>query len=209
MTEENTKAQDLNETGTEKPEVTGAEAESGGVTSALEQQSEQSVADPILDEAEEINDSVARIAALEEELAKSRDQALYVQAEMMNIKRRAEQDVEKAHKFALEKFVSELIPVVESLEKGIENAEQGGGQHETMLEGMRLTHKQLLGALAKFMVEQVDPVGQPFDPNFHQAISMVPNPDMEPNTVMEVFQKGYTLYGRVIRPAMVVVARAV
>ena len=127
---------------------------------------------------------------------------------MMNIKRRAEQDVEKAHKFALEKFVSELIPVVESLEKGIENAEQGGGQHETMLEGMRLTHKQLLGALAKFTVEQVDPVGQPFDPNFHQAISMVPNPDMEPNTVMEVFQKGYTLHGRVIRPAMVVVVKA-
>ena len=209
MTEENTKAQDLNETGTDKPEVTGAQAESDGVTSAPEQQSEQSVADPILDEAAEIIDNTARIAALEEELAKTRDQALYVQAEMMNIKRRAEQDVEKAHKFALEKFVSELIPVVESLEKGIENAEQGEGQHETMLEGMRLTHKQLLGALAKFTVEQVDPVGQPFDPNFHQAISMVPNPDMEPNTVMEVFQKGYTLHGRVIRPAMVVVVKAV
>ena len=201
MTEENTKAQDLNETGTDKPEVTGAEAP--------EQQSEQSVADPILDEAAEIFDNTARIAALEEELAKTRDQALYAQAEMMNIKRRAEQDVEKAHKFALEKFVSELIPVVESLEKGIENAEQAEGQHATMLEGMRLTHKQLLGALAKFTVEQVDPVGQPFDPNFHQAISMVPNPDMEPNTVMEVFQKGYTLHGRVIRPAMVVVAKAV
>ena len=209
MTEENTKAQDLNETGIDKPEVTGAQAESDGVTSAPEQQSEQSVADPILDEAAEIIDNTARIAALEEELAKTRDQALYAQAEMMNIKRRAEQDVEKAHKFALEKFVSELIPVVESLEKGIENAEQGEGQHETMLEGMRLTHKQLLGALAKFTVEQVDPVGQPFDPNFHQAISMVPNPDMEPNTVMEVFQKGYTLHGRVIRPAMVVVVKAV
>ena len=203
MTEENTKAQDLNETGTDKPEVTGAES------AAPEQQSEQSVADPILDEAAEIFDNTARIAALEEELAKTRDQALYAQAEMMNIKRRAEQDVEKAHKFALEKFVSELIPVVESLEKGIENAEQAEGQHATMLEGMRLTHKQLLGALAKFTVEQVDPVGQPFDPNFHQAISMVPNPDMEPNTVMEVFQKGYTLHGRVIRPAMVVVAKAV
>lgn len=207
MTEENTKTEDLNETGIDKPEVTAAEAEPGDT--ATEQHSEQAVADPILGDAEGIIDNTARIAALEEELVKTRDQALYAQAEMMNIKRRAEQDVEKAHKFALEKFVSELIPVVESLEKGIENAEQDEGQHETMLEGMRLTLKQLLGALAKFKVEQVDPVGQPFDPNFHQAISMVPNPDMEPNTVMEVFQKGYTLHGRVIRPAMVVVAKAV
>ena len=207
MTEENTKTEDLNETGIDKPEVTAAEAEPGDT--ATEQHSEQAVADPILGDAEGIIDNTARIAALEEELAKTRDQALYAQAEMMNIKRRAEQDVEKAHKFALEKFVSELIPVVESLEKGIENAEQDEGQHETMLEGMRLTLKQLLGALAKFKVEQVDPVGQPFDPNFHQAISMVPNPDMEPNTVMEVFQKGYTLHGRVIRPAMVVVVKAV
>ncbi len=207
MTEENTKTEDLNETGIDKPEVTAAEAEPGDT--ATEQHSEQAVADPILGDAEGIIDNTARIAALEEELAKTRDQALYAQAEMMNIKRRAEQDVEKAHKFALDKFVSELIPVVESLEKGIENAEQDEGQHETMLEGMRLTLKQLLDALAKFKVEQVDPVGQPFDPNFHQAISMVPNPDMEPNTVMEVFQKGYTLHGRVIRPAMVVVAKAV
>ena len=207
MTEENTKTEDLNETGIDKPEVTAAEAEPGDT--ATEQDFEQAVADPILGDAEGIIDNTARIAALEEELAKTRDQALYAQAEMMNIKRRAEQDVEKAHKFALDKFVNELIPVVESLEKGIENAEQDEGQHETMLEGMRLTLKQLLGALAKFKVEQVDPVGQPFDPNFHQAISMVPNPDMEPNTVMEVFQKGYTLHGRVIRPAMVVVVKAV
>ena len=138
----------------------------------------------------------------------AKDLSLRAQAEAVNVKRRAEQDVEKAHKFALEKFVNELIPVVESLEKGIESAEQEEGQVETMLEGMRLTHKQLLDALAKFKVEQVNPEGQPFDPNFHQAISMVPNPDMEPNTIMNVFQKGYTLHDRVIRPAMVVVSSA-
>jgi len=200
MTEEKTKAEDLNEA------VTGAETHFDSVAPAPEQ---PEVVDPILGEAQGLDDGAARIAALEEEVAQFRDQTLRAHAEVMNIKRRAELDVEKAHKFALEKFVSELIPVVESLEKGVENAEQAGGQHETMLEGMRLTHKQLLGALAKFSVEQVDPVGQPFDPNFHQAISMVPNPNMEPNTVMEVFQKGYTLHGRVIRPAMVVVARAV
>ncbi|WP_419534719.1 nucleotide exchange factor GrpE [Endozoicomonas sp.] len=200
MTVENTKAEDQ----VEKPEATEAES-SADVEAA--------VVDPILEEAPEIEeqaiDDTARcIEELEEQLAQSKDQTLRAHAEAMNTKRRAEQDVEKAHKFALEKFVNELIPVVDSLEKGIESAEQGEGQHETMLEGMRLTHKQLLDALAKFNVEQVNPEGQPFDPNFHQAISMVPNPDMEPNTVMNVFQKGYTLHGRVIRPAMVVVSKA-
>ena len=200
MTVENTKAEDQ----VEKPEATEAES-SADVEAA--------VVDPILEEAPEteeqaIDDTARRIEELEEQLAQAKDQSLRAHAEAMNTKRRAEQDVEKAHKFALEKFVNELIPVVESLEKGIESAEQGEGQHETMLEGMRLTHKQLLDALAKFNVEQVNPEGQPFDPNFHQAISMVPNPDMEPNTVMNVFQKGYTLHGRVIRPAMVVVSKA-
>ncbi|MGB1272253.1 MAG: nucleotide exchange factor GrpE, partial [Endozoicomonas sp.] len=100
-------------------------------------------------------------------------------------------------------------PVVESLEKGIDSAGQAEGNHEALVEGMRLIQKQFLDALGKFKVEQVNPAGEPFDPNFHQAISMVPNPDMEPNTVMDVFQKGYTLHGRVVRPAMVVVSSAV
>ncbi|MBO9481656.1 MULTISPECIES: nucleotide exchange factor GrpE [Gammaproteobacteria] len=203
MTVENTKAEDQ----AEQPEANETEISADA----------EAAVDPIMEEAadsedqaeEQANDdSAKRIEELEEQLAQAKDQALRAHAEAMNTKRRAEQDVEKAHKFALEKFVNELIPVVESLEKGIESAEQGEGQHETMLEGMRLTLKQLLDALAKFNVEQVNPEGQPFDPNFHQAISMVPNPDMEPNTVMNVFQKGYTLHGRVIRPAMVVVSKA-
>ena len=204
MTVENTKTEDQVEQHDEASEAEiSADAEA--------------VADPILEDTanseeqakdQPTDDSARRIEELEAQLAQAKDQALRAHAEAMNIKRRATQDVEKAHKFALEKFVNELIPVVESLEKGIESAEQGEGQHEPMLEGMRLTHKQLLDALAKFNVEQVNPEGQPFDPNFHQAISMVPNPDMEPNTVMNVFQKGYTLHGRVIRPAMVVVSKA-
>lgn len=152
------------------------------------------------------NELELRIEELTDQLDQAKDQTLRAHAETRNIKRRAEQDVEKAHKFALEKFVGELIPVLESLEKGLESAEQAEDSSEAMLEGMRLTQKQLLGAMEKFKVEQVDPVGQPFDPNFHQAISMVPNPDLEPNTVMDVFQKGYTLHGRVVRPAMVVVS---
>ncbi|OED44124.1 nucleotide exchange factor GrpE [Endozoicomonas sp. (ex Bugula neritina AB1)] len=146
-----------------------------------------------------------RIEELTDQLAQAKDQVLRVHAESQNIKRRAEQDVEKAHKFALDKFVAELIPVMDSLEKGMESAEQAEGNHEGILEGMRLIQKQFLDTMSKFRVEQVNPVGEPFDPHFHQAISMVPNPDMESNTVMDVFQKGYTLHGRVVRPAMVVV----
>ena len=148
-----------------------------------------------------------QIEELTDQLAQAKDQVLRTHAESQNIKRRAEQDVEKAHKFALDKFVGELIPVMDSLEKGMESAEQAEGNHEGILEGMRLIQKQFLDAMNKFKVEQVNPVGEPFDPNFHQAISMVPNPDMESNTVMDVFQKGYTLHGRVVRPAMVVVTQ--
>ena len=148
-----------------------------------------------------------QVKALTEQLAQAKDQTLRAHAEMQNIKRRAQQDVEKAHKFALEKFVDSLIPVVDSLEKGIESAEQAEGSHEAIIEGMNLTLKQFLSSLEKAGVKQVNPEGQPFDPNFHQAMSMVPNPDMEANTVMSVFQKGYTLNERLVRPAMVVVSK--
>ncbi|WP_067514977.1 nucleotide exchange factor GrpE [Endozoicomonas ascidiicola] len=197
MTEENSKVEEPLET----PE-TEAAAEDVAQENPLFNE------EPELMTADETAVNAGRIEELEQQLALAKDQALRATAEAMNTKRRAEQDVEKAHKFGVDKFVNEMIPVVESLEKGIENAEQAEGQHETMLEGMRLTHKQLLDALGKFQVLQVNPEGEPFDPNFHQAISMVPNPDMEPNTVMNVFQKGYTLHGRVIRPAMVVVSKA-
>ena len=188
-----------------KPEEQVAEE---AVTEQVEAQVETLEAEGVLEEEqnEDIGTVLKEIEELNEELNKARDTALRAQAEMQNIKRRAEQDVEKAHKFALEKFVDSLIPVVDSLEKGIESAEQSEGAHEALLEGMNLTLKQFLDALARFSVEQVSPEGQPFDPNFHQAMSMVPNPDLEANTVMNVFQKGYTLNGRLIRPAMVVVS---
>ena len=191
MTEQNVKADDQLEATEAAEETVAAEVEQAveeelhSEESALEQQ----------------------VETLTDQLAKAKDQALRAHAEAQNVKRRAEQDVEKAHKFALDKFVNELIPVMDSLEKGMESAEQAEGHHEAMIEGMQLIHKQFLDAMAKFKVEQVNPVGEPFDPHFHQAISMVPNPDMESNTVMDVFQKGYTLHGRVIRPAMVVVAQ--
>ena len=150
-----------------------------------------------------------KVDALANELAKAKDQALRAQAEVQNVKRRARQDVEKAHKFALDKFVESLLPVVDSLEKGIESAEQAEGSHEGIKEGMELTLKLFLDTLTRFGVKPVNPEGEPFDPHFHQAMSLVPDPDVEPNTVLDVFQKGYTLNERVVRPAMVVVSKSI
>ncbi|WP_281645915.1 nucleotide exchange factor GrpE [Parendozoicomonas sp. Alg238-R29] len=144
----------------------------------------------------------------QDDLTKAQEQALRAVAEAQNVKRRAQQDVEKAHKFALDKFVESLLPVVDSLENGLKSVESSDDAHDAMREGMELTLKLFVDTLAKHQVEQLNPVGESLDPNFHQAITMVPNPDMEPNTVMDVIQKGYTLNGRVVRPAMVVVSKA-
>ncbi|WP_394203491.1 nucleotide exchange factor GrpE [Marinagarivorans algicola] len=155
----------------------------------------------------------AEIAALKEQAANANEQALRAAAEAQNARRRAEQDVEKAHKFALEKFVNDMLPVVDNLERSIEAAKgeqtQGEQSHiETLIEGVDLTLKSLVDALKRHNVEAVNPAGEPFDPQFHQAMSMVPDPNVEPNTVINVFQNGYTLNGRLVRPAMVVVSKA-
>ena len=150
----------------------------------------------------------AELAKAQEELGKAQDQVMRVHADAQNVKRRAQQDVEKAHKFGLEKFAESLLPVVDSLERGLESADAAEGSHEAMKEGMELTLKLFLDTLQKFSVEQVNPVGEPFDPQLHQAMSQIESPDQEPGSVLNVFQKGYTLHGRLIRPAMVVVAKA-
>ena len=125
---------------------------------------------------------------------------------MLPGKRRAEQDVEKARKFALERFVNELLPVRDSLELGLGAAREDGAAADKLLEGMELTLKLLSDAMAKFNVEQVDPQGQPFNPELHQAMSTQPRDDVPPGTVIMVMQKGYTLNGRLLRPARVIVA---
>ncbi|WFF40951.1 nucleotide exchange factor GrpE [Salinicola endophyticus] len=147
----------------------------------------------------------ARVEELEQALTEAKDQSMRAAAEAQNARRRAEQDAEKARKFALEKFVKELLPVVDSLEKGLESMQE---VDETHREGVSMTLKMQLDALAKFGVEQIDPQGEPFDPQFHEAMSMVPNPELDPNTVMDVMQKGYTLNGRLVRPAMVIVSKS-
>ncbi len=151
------------------------------------------------------------VKSLQAELQTAHEQVLRAQAEVQNIRRRAEQDVEKAHKFALEKFVNDVLPVADNLERAITSmADMDVDQEGTkaVLEGVELTHKTLLDALKRHQVEEVDPAGAPFDPQLHQAMSMVESADAEPNTVLNVFQKGYTLNGRLVRPAMVVVSKA-
>ncbi len=150
----------------------------------------------------------ADIDALNEQITELKEQALRSHAEAQNARRRAEQDVEKARKFALEKFVNELLPVADNLERALAAGDAEDESQKAVLEGVALTHKSLLDTLKKFQVEPVEPEGEPFDPQLHQAMSMVPSPDVEPNTVLTVFQKGYTLYGRLVRPAMVVVSSA-
>jgi molecular chaperone GrpE len=149
-----------------------------------------------------------RIVQLEEELVSAQDAALRAQADAQNVIRRAEQDVEKARKFALERFTGELLPVVDNLERALEAASGDEEVVKPIAEGVELTLKSFLDALTKFHVEVVDPQGEPFDPNVHQAMSMVENNDVEPNTVIAVMQKGYTLNGRLVRPAMVMVSKS-
>ena len=145
---------------------------------------------------------------LQQQVADANDNVLRIQAEMQNMRRRAERDVENAHKFALDKFSADLLPVVDNLERALGAINSDDDSQKAIAEGIELTLKSFVDALVRFKIESVDPAGQPFDANLHQAVSMVPNPDMEPNTVMDVFQKGYTLNGRLIRPAMVVVSSA-
>lgn len=145
---------------------------------------------------------------LKNEVAQAQEQSLRAQAELHNVRRRAQQDVEKAHKFGLEKFVGDILPVADNLERALNASQEKVGDFEALIEGVELTLKSLHDALKRHQVEQVNPAGEPFNPEYHQAMTAVPNPDVEPNTVLDVFQNGYTLHGRLVRPAMVVVSKA-
>jgi molecular chaperone GrpE len=146
--------------------------------------------------------------ALLQQVTDANDQVLRIQAEMQNVRRRAERDVENAHKYALDKFTADLLPVVDNLERALGTINADDETQKAVATGVELTLKSFLDVLARFNIEVVDPAGQPFDADLHQAVSMVPNSNSEPNTVIDVFQKGYTLNGRLVRPAMVVVSKA-
>lgn len=150
----------------------------------------------------------SQIQALEEQLATAQDQNLRIAAELQNVRRRAEQDVEKAHKFALERFAGDLLAVVDSLERGLELSNPNDEAVKPIREGMDLTLKLFLDTLARHQLTTIDPVGEPFNPEHHQAMAMEESIHAEPNSVLKVFQKGYLLNGRLLRPAMVVVSKA-
>ncbi|QFU05330.1 heat shock protein GrpE [Pseudoalteromonas sp. THAF3] len=163
----------------------------------------------------EDNSAEAEIAALHAELEAAKqtiedqkDSVVRAAAEVENIRRRAAQDVDKAHKFALEKFAGDLLPVLDNLERAIEFADKDNEAIKPMLEGVEMTAKSFVEALGKFNVEVVEPQGETFNPDLHQAMSMQPSEDVAPNTVLAVMQKGYTLNGRLLRPAMVMVSKA-
>ncbi|PHM38237.1 nucleotide exchange factor GrpE [Xenorhabdus innexi] len=152
-----------------------------------------------------------RVAELEEELkqaqSRERDAILRARAEVDNIRRRAEQDVEKAHKFALERFSNELLPVIDNLERALEAADRTNETLIPMIEGIELTLKSFIDAVGKFGIEVVGDINVPFNPEVHQAMTMMESDQHEPNHVMLVMQKGYTLNGRLLRPAMVAVSK--
>lgn len=139
---------------------------------------------------------------------RERDGILRVKAEMENLRRRTELDIEKAHKFALEKFINELLPVIDSLDRALEVADKANPDMSAMVEGIELTLKSMLDVVRKFGVEVIAETNVPLDPNVHQAIAMVESDDVAPGNVLGIMQKGYTLNGRTIRAAMVTVAKA-
>ncbi|AEW44411.1 Hsp70 co-chaperone [Serratia symbiotica str. 'Cinara cedri'] len=177
---------------------------------ALQAQEEEAV----LDTVDEVNLRDKRIAELEaklleaqEDVRDGRDSLLRAKAEVENVRRRTELDIEKAHKFALEKFSGDLLSVLDNLGRAIEMADKNNPELTSMIEGVELTLKTLQDVMYKYGIELVSDINIPFNPDIHQAMSLIESSDHEPNHVITVMQKGYTLNGRLLRPAMVVVSK--
>ena len=157
------------------------------------------------DETESLRLEVERLSV---ELEQAKEQSLRAAAEMQNARRRADQDVEKAHKFGLEKIIGDMVVVADNLERSLDAGQAEGAEVGVLIEGVELTLKSLVDGLKRHKVEAIDPEGEPFNPQMHQAMSAIEQADVEPNTVINVYQKGYSLNGRLVRPAMVVVSKA-
>ncbi|MFA0440097.1 nucleotide exchange factor GrpE [Vibrio sp. 10N.286.49.C2] len=149
----------------------------------------------------------AALLSSEAKIKEQQDSVLRAKAEMENMRRRTEQEIDKARKYALNKFSEELLPVIDNLERAIAAADTENEVVKPIVEGVELTHKTLVDVVAKFGLKEINPEGETFNPELHQAMSIQESADHEPNTVMFVMQKGYELNGRVIRPAMVMVSK--
>lgn len=152
-------------------------------------------------------EAAKKLADAEQKAKESWEQLVRMQAEMANMQKRAQRDVEQAHKYALEPFIKALIPVVDSLEQGLAMPADTGEHAKALHHGMELTLKMFLSTLARFQVEVLDPLNEPFDPTHHEAMVMQPSVDHAPETVLTVIQKGYVLHGRLLRPARVIVSK--
>ncbi len=180
-----------------------------GADGTVKVQVNQTTAEDIETDAVEPSNAID-VAALQKQLEQAnaqvavlQDTVLRTQADMENQRRRNDKQVEDAHKFVVQRFVEALLPVLDSLERGM----QAEGDINSIREGMQLTLKQFEDTLGRFKVEAIDPQGQPFNPELHQAVSTINSPNHSSDTVVNVFQKGYSLNGRVVRPAMVQVCK--
>jgi len=166
----------------------------------------------------ELGEALRRLEEAEQMVRRHQDDMLRLQAEMQNLRRRTELDVEKAHKYGQERFVTELLNVIDNLERTLDAAtadgtgndaagDVGEAKLKAIREGVDLTLKSFADCFRRFNIEAIDPLGEPFDPQRHEAMAAVENGNVEPNTVTAVMQKGYVLHGRVIRPARVLVSK--
>lgn len=183
-------------------EQEAAEAQSEELSPEPEQQAEVETSGELED-----GDLEKQIEALQQELAEARDQALRTAAEAQNIRRRAEIDADNARKFAVERFAKDLLPIVDNLERALESADTADESLKAVLEGVELTYRSFADMLERHHLKTINPEGEPFDPQLHEAMSMVDAPGAEPNSVIQVVQKGYTLNDRLLRAAMVVVSK--
>ncbi len=180
------------------------------MTKKKEQKAQKSASakakDDLIDSSK-IEDLESQLEEAQQSAKDNWDKLLRSQAEMENLKRRTTKDLENAHKFALEGFVKALLEVSDSLTMGLKSAQDEKATLENTTEGLELTMKVFNSTLEKFGVESINPIDEKFDPDLHEAVTMVPMPDKKPNTVLEVVQTGFTLNGRLVRPALVIVVQ--
>lgn len=191
----------MNDTEQKQEEIMDAEASAAEATETeASSESETAV------EMTEVEALQAQLAEAEAKANENWDQLVRAKAEMDNIRRRSERELTNAHKYALEKFANELLPVIDSLEMGVAAAMDENADVSKLREGTEMTLKLFENAIDKFGIKSVHPKGEAFNPDHHQAMTMIDSPEHQPNTVIDVMQKGYLLNERLVRPAMVVVA---
>ena len=208
MSDKQDKPTDITDVDSTETVVEAKTEDSTPATQSAEEQPEVVVAELVSDEQDPLAglDMIKQLVAAQDEIASLKDKMLRTVADAQNTKRRAEQDVSKAHKFGTEKFANEMLPIIDSLGMALQG-KSDSEENKVISEGVEMTLQMFLNALEKFSVVQIDPQGEVFNPELHQAMSMVDGGEAASNTVVAVMQKGFTISGRLLRPAMVMVAK--